>query len=68
VEAHLVVGEAAFVALLNKEEVPAAEALEENTAEVSAAAAGHIDVMSGLQGNFRCFQQDDCFQVVVGSR
>jgi len=67
VEAHLVVGEAAFVALLNREEVPAAEALEENTAEVSAA-AGHIDVMSGLQGNFRCFQQDDCFQVVVGSR
>ena len=54
------------MALVNREEVPAAEALEENTAEVSA--AGHIDVMSGLQGNFRCFQQDDCFQVVVGSK
>lgn len=66
-EARLVVGEAAFVALVNREEVPAAEALEENTAEASAA-AGHIDVMSGLQGDFRCFQQDDYSQVVVGSR
>ena len=66
-EARLVFGEAAFVALVCREEVPAAETLEENTAEVSAA-AGHIDVMSGLQGNYRCFQQDDCSQVVVGSR
>jgi len=67
VEARLVVGEAAFVALVSREEVPAAEASKGNTAEVSAA-AGHIDVMSGLQGNYRCFQQDGCSQVDVGSR
>ena len=66
-EARLVFGEAAIVALVSREEVPAAETLEENTAEVSAA-SGYIYVMSGLQGNFRCFQQDDCSQVVVGSR
>jgi len=67
VEVRLVAGKVAVMAAVKMGQVPVVLALQEDAVEVSAA-VGHIHVMSDLHGDCRCSQQDDCSQVVVGSK